>query len=122
VIRGPAGTTLVSIACRPGDVLVVGTGRRTVLHGLSACSVSRYCAAHARCPVVLVPPPELAGEIRRRSLFWEFAYRTITADRILRDNNDRAAGKARPSPVAVRCESSWPGARNQARNGAARAL
>jgi nucleotide-binding universal stress UspA family protein len=45
---------LVSLACRPGDVIVVGTRAghhvRRLVHG----SVSRYCAKHAGCPVVMV--------------------------------------------------------------------
>jgi nucleotide-binding universal stress UspA family protein len=46
---------LVGIASQPGDVLVVGTNpghpARRVVHG----SVSRYCARHAACPVLVVP-------------------------------------------------------------------
>jgi len=47
---------LVSVASKPGDVIVLGTDGghlwRRIVHG----SVSRYCARKARCPVVLVPP------------------------------------------------------------------
>jgi nucleotide-binding universal stress UspA family protein len=50
-----AALALVGIASQPGDILVVGTNSghpaRRIVHG----SVSRYCARHARCPVVVVP-------------------------------------------------------------------
>ncbi len=51
------GLALVGIASEPGDVLVVGTNPghpvRRLIHG----SVSRYCARHASCPVLVVPGP-----------------------------------------------------------------
>lgn len=51
------GLALVGIAREPGDVLVVGTNpghpARRLVHG----SVSRYCARHAVCPVLVVPEP-----------------------------------------------------------------
>ncbi len=51
------GLALVGIASQPGDVLVVGTNHghpvRRLVHG----SVSRYCARHAHCPVLVVPGP-----------------------------------------------------------------
>jgi nucleotide-binding universal stress UspA family protein len=65
-VRGAPGPSLVGIADRPDDLLVVGCGGwgrlgRTV-HG----SVSRYCLAHARCPVLAVPAPEMIRELRSR--------------------------------------------------------
>ncbi len=60
--RGPAGQVLSDAAAQPDDVLVIGAGRRGAGR-LTACSVSRYCLAHARCPVIAVPPPELAAEV-----------------------------------------------------------
>jgi nucleotide-binding universal stress UspA family protein len=59
-LRGQPGSVLIGVARADGDVLVVGTGRRGPLRRLLACHVSRYCLAHARCPVVAVPPPALA--------------------------------------------------------------
>lgn len=60
-IRTPEGepaAALTSIAKAEGDVIVVGQAPqmtvRRALHG----SVGRYCRAHARCPVVIVPPAE----------------------------------------------------------------
>jgi nucleotide-binding universal stress UspA family protein len=92
VERGPAGWVLVSVASRAGDVLVVGAGRRGALPRMACCRVSRYCAAHARCPLILVPPPELAREIGRGPLARRFWRQTLTADRILRDHGTPAAG------------------------------
>ena len=52
---GDPAVALVSLASRPGDVIVVGTVgghlKRRLVHG----SVSRYCTRHARCPVIVVP-------------------------------------------------------------------
>ena len=62
VERGAPGWVLVSVACRPGDVLVLGAGHHGALVRLAACRVSRYCLAHARCPVLIVPPDALARE------------------------------------------------------------
>jgi nucleotide-binding universal stress UspA family protein len=64
VVRGDAGPVLVALARWPGDLLVVGTGRRGHLTRLCHGAVSRYCLAHARCPVLAVPPPELISEVR----------------------------------------------------------
>ena len=63
VERGEAGRILVSIACYPGDLLVVGAGRRGALARVISGKVSRYCLAHAHCPVLAVPPPALAEEL-----------------------------------------------------------
>lgn len=60
--RGPAGQVLTEAATQPDDVLVIGAGRRGARR-LTACSVSRYCLGHAHCPVIAVPPPELAAEV-----------------------------------------------------------
>jgi nucleotide-binding universal stress UspA family protein len=48
VERGPAGWVLVNLACRPGDVLVVGAGRRGALARMAFSRVGRYCLV--RCP------------------------------------------------------------------------
>jgi hypothetical protein len=49
-----------SVAANPGDMLIIGAGRRGALAHALSCRVSRYCLAHAQCPVVAVPPPALA--------------------------------------------------------------
>ena len=63
-VRGGAGPVLVAMAERPADLLVVGAGRRGQLSRVCHGAVSRYCIAHARCPVLAVPSPELISEIR----------------------------------------------------------
>lgn len=85
VERGPAGWVLVNLACRPGDVLVVGAGRRSALARMAFSGVSRYCLAHARCPVVAIPPPALVRELRHSLLAWRLQHRPLTAEQILRD-------------------------------------
>jgi len=54
-LQGNPRRALVSSATEPGDVLVVGSGRRRRLSRRR--DVSRYCEAHAPCMVVTVPPP-----------------------------------------------------------------
>ena len=85
VARGPAGRVLVDLARRPGDVLIVGAGRRGILARASFSRVSRYCLAHAQCPILAIPPPALAGELRNSRLAWLFWHRPLTPDQILRD-------------------------------------
>jgi len=59
--EGDPGRVLTELT-GDGDVLVVGTerhqGTKRMVHG----SVSRYCRAHARCPVVTVAAPGPAGK------------------------------------------------------------
>jgi len=46
---------LVSLADRPGDVIVVGAYSGHPVPRLIHGSVSQYCVRHARCPVLQVP-------------------------------------------------------------------
>jgi nucleotide-binding universal stress UspA family protein len=69
VIRGPAGPVLIDSATGPDDLLVVGTGRRGGLRRLRR-SVSRYCLAHAHCPVIAVPPSDLVDQASRGLRLW----------------------------------------------------
>jgi nucleotide-binding universal stress UspA family protein len=91
VERGPPGWVLVNLACESGDVLVVGAGRRGALPRLVLSRVSRYCLAHAGCPVLAIPPPPFASELRRDRLTWLFWHRPLTPDQILRDQPKPAA-------------------------------
>src|SRR5258708_11660883 len=91
VQRGEAGWVLVSMACCPGDLLVVGAGRRGALARMVSGKVSRYCLAHAQCPVLAVPPPAFAQEVRHGPLAWAFWHRTLAPDRVLRDHGRAAA-------------------------------
>ena len=81
VVRGEPGQVLTGIACHPDDVLVIGAGRRgTLAHALS-CRVGRYCVAHAQCPVVSVPPPDLA-QVSHGLRGWAFRHRGLSTSDI----------------------------------------
>ncbi|MDQ0989685.1 universal stress protein [Streptomyces sp. V3I7] len=62
VVRGTPGRSLVAIASRDDDVLVVGTGQRGWRRAFSG-RVARYCVAHASCPVLAVPPSPLESDL-----------------------------------------------------------
>jgi len=70
VERGDAGPVLVEVAGEPGDLLVIGTGRRNPIGRATHRSVGRYCLAHAKCPVLAVPPSALMDEMRHGLLPW----------------------------------------------------
>ena len=53
--------------------------------------VSRYCLAHAQCPVVAVPPGLLAQQAGRGLHGWPFRRRAMTVDRLLRDGGSVTA-------------------------------
>ncbi|MFA3843791.1 universal stress protein [Streptomyces aureus] len=63
VVRGKSGPTLVGVARRADDILVVGTGHRSRLSRALLPSVARYCLAHASCPVLAVPPSPLQHDL-----------------------------------------------------------
>jgi nucleotide-binding universal stress UspA family protein len=63
VERGETGPVLVDVAERPDDLLVIGTGRRSPITRALRKSVGRYCLAHAKCPVLAVPPSSLVEEL-----------------------------------------------------------
>jgi nucleotide-binding universal stress UspA family protein len=94
--RGRPGPVLVNAACRPGDLLVVGAGRRGALTRIAGDQVSRYCLAHARCPVLTIPPPPLARQTRRAALVRRFRHRTLTAGQISPDKRGSRAADAHP--------------------------
>jgi nucleotide-binding universal stress UspA family protein len=79
VVRGEPGRSLVETASEPGDLLVIGTGRRPGLGRALHAGVSRYCLAHAGCPVLAVPPSPLDTELRRFSLrSWTSRHRQLS--------------------------------------------
>ncbi|MFD8779941.1 universal stress protein [Streptomyces sp. NPDC056721] len=61
--RGTPGRALAETADREDDLLVVGAGHRGHLHRALHPSVSRYCLAHACCPVLAVPPSPLEADL-----------------------------------------------------------
>ena len=89
--RGPPGWVLVNRAHRPSDVLVVGAGRRGALARMAFSRVTRYCLAHAQCPVLAIPPPPLARELARSRLARVFWHRSLTPEQVLRDQPKPAA-------------------------------
>jgi hypothetical protein len=88
---GPPGWVLVNLACRPGDVLVVGAGRRGTLARMAFSKVGRYCLAHARCPVLAIPPPALAREL---------AHGRLALD-VLAPATDSRADPSRPAQASA---------------------
>lgn len=83
VLRGEAGPVLATAACEPGDVIVVGAGRRGgPIERMIGGHVARYCLAHATCPVIAVPPAEL--EHASRGLRgWALRHRAMTPEDVL---------------------------------------
>jgi nucleotide-binding universal stress UspA family protein len=80
VARGETGPVLVDTADQPDDLLVVGTGRRAGLGRMLHRSVSRYCLAHARCPVLAVPPSALMDEFGRGLRAWPLRRHALIPD------------------------------------------
>ncbi len=80
VARGETGPVLVDAANRPDDLLVIGTGRRAGLGRVLHRSVSRYCLAHARCPVLAVPPSALMDEMSRGLRSWQLRRHALIPD------------------------------------------
>jgi nucleotide-binding universal stress UspA family protein len=80
VARGETGPVLVDAADRPDDLLVIGTGRRAGVGRVLHRSVSRYCLAHARCPVLAVPPSALMDEMGHGLWSWQLRRHALIPD------------------------------------------
>lgn len=78
VERGEAGAVLVDVASQPGDLLVIGTGRRSFIGRALHSSVGRYCLAHAKCPVLAVPPSALMDEMGHGFRSWSLRGRRVS--------------------------------------------
>jgi nucleotide-binding universal stress UspA family protein len=76
VLRGEAARVLVTVASEPGDVLVIGAGRRGGIRRMSSGGVARFCLAHAGCPVIAVPPSGLE-EASRGLRGWALRHRSL---------------------------------------------
>ena len=50
-------------------------GGEHALARIAFSRVSRYCLAHAQCPVLAIPPPTLARELAHGRLAWTFWHR-----------------------------------------------
>jgi nucleotide-binding universal stress UspA family protein len=79
-VRGEPGPVLVEVANQPDDLLIIGTGRRAGFGRMMRKSVSRYCLAHARCPVLAVPPSALMDEMSHPLHSWHVRRRELTPD------------------------------------------
>ena len=82
VVRGDPGQVLTQTAAEPGDVLVIGAGRRGFARRALACRVTRYCVGHAVCPVISVPPSSLAEQAHGLR-GWMARHRLDPADAVL---------------------------------------
>ncbi|MEV6947846.1 universal stress protein [Streptomyces sp. NPDC051172] len=80
IARGTPGRALVEIADHEDDLLVVGAGRRGPLRRALRPSVSRYCLAHAACPVLAVPPSPLEAALAAAHRRNTWRLRLDTAD------------------------------------------
>ncbi len=73
---GRPAAVLASLGWRDEDLLVIGTDNTPRWRHPWRRSISRYCVAHSRCPVLVVPPDsfsrEMEDELGRR-----FAHRDV---------------------------------------------
>jgi nucleotide-binding universal stress UspA family protein len=95
VLRGEPGPVLVDVTDGPDDLLVVGAGRRGALARIRAGRVSRYCLAHAGCPVLAVPPPDLVLAAGHRLHGWSLRRRELTVAAALGEAADHFRGGGR---------------------------
>ncbi|HYJ67967.1 MAG TPA: universal stress protein [Nocardioidaceae bacterium] len=70
-LLGSPGQVLVQAAFQDEDLLVVGAQPRRRLRGFRR-SIGRYCLDHAKCPVLLVPPNDLARKVDRMHRPWRW--------------------------------------------------
>jgi nucleotide-binding universal stress UspA family protein len=80
VERGETGPVLVDIANQPEDLLIIGMGRRTALGRVLRPKVGRYCLAHAKCPVLAVPPSALMDEMGHGLHAWHIRRHALIPD------------------------------------------
>ena len=76
VLRGETGSVLVRVA-DASRTTCSWSARAAAARSAArrACRVSRYCLAHATCPVIAVPPSALA-QVGRGLRGWAFRHRT----------------------------------------------
>ncbi|MFC5995107.1 universal stress protein [Pseudonocardia hispaniensis] len=71
VVEGQPKVRLARLADKDTDLLVVGASTRSWRRLRLGDSVAAYCTRHARCPVLVVPPHEMAREaLARRDVAW----------------------------------------------------
>ena len=107
VVRARPGPLLVELADQPDDLLVVGYGGRSQLGRAVHGSVTRHCLAHATCPVLAVPPPDLITELRPWPVHLrpeDFAVPLVGAEQATRHraDDDPAAGPGNRTVAPLR--------------------
>lgn len=75
----PAAALLAQVR-GPDDLIVVGTGGRLRRGPRWHTPVAERCLRRATCPVLVVPAPPLARELRRRRLRWRELEQHLAAD------------------------------------------
>jgi nucleotide-binding universal stress UspA family protein len=65
---GAVARTLVEVADRESDVLIIGGCSCRHWTGLRHTAIARFCAGRAVCPLLVVPPPMLARSARTQRL------------------------------------------------------
>jgi nucleotide-binding universal stress UspA family protein len=80
VERGEPGPVLVDTANQPDDLIIIGTGRRSRLRRVFRSSVGRHCLAHAKCPVLAVPPSALMDELSHGLHSWRIRRHALIPD------------------------------------------
>jgi nucleotide-binding universal stress UspA family protein len=93
VLCGEAGWLLVHAARQPGDMLVIGTGRHGVVRRLTRAHVSRYCLAHAQCPVLAIPPSPLELDAGHSLHGWAFRHRGLNTTELAALASEDSAGQ-----------------------------
>ena len=88
ILQAEPRQALVATASGPGDLLVIGTGRRGPVRHLWHGAVGRYCLANAKCPVIAIPPPALELTARPKLPSWASRHKNL-------DPWEEAPGRAR---------------------------
>jgi nucleotide-binding universal stress UspA family protein len=91
VSRGMAGEVLADIAGGEDDLLILGAGRRGPLAWLGRGRVTRYCLAHATCPVLGVPPAALESLAGHGLTGHALRHRNLNAADVVTDLSRHAA-------------------------------
>ena len=69
----PVAAALTRRADGEGDLLVIGESGRGMWHAFWFGSVAHACLRRARCPVLVVPAPEMAHSVWRHRASWRRA-------------------------------------------------
>jgi nucleotide-binding universal stress UspA family protein len=76
---GPVAALLAEVR-GPDDLVVVGTGCQARRRPRWRTSVGERCLRRATCPVLVVPAPPLARELRQRRLRWRELEQHLAVD------------------------------------------